>query len=392
MERNDVLDAILALATSCEPEALGELTISLAQEPLYEAALEHFGGWDIALAAAVQQALAKKPQREKPRGSAEALEDEGERSPHVDALRPLICGTREGFLIRVSAEQIAQAAHLGKAQPPETWPDRVGDPLWFSDGLGADAVASVADDGRVFGWDARIVPDASGGIVERRLADRDAVTGWTCIHPRDLYHKEGSFVHVTRNGKVKVSLTTTFKRLVSREGVQAFLLDEGDEPIAAYLCQKGDFALIASSNGYAIQFPVAEIRPMGLKATGVKGMKLDFGVTAVGSLLGSRCEQVAFVTKHGVGKRVPVHEFRPQSRAGAGLVAIRLAARDKLAAIAPCSFNSDLLITTTLGNILRAPAGLFPLMGRPAKGNRVIDLRDGEEVRALTSLLPAAYA
>ena len=389
MEPNDVLDAILVLASNSEPEALGELTASLAQEPLYEAALEHFGGWDIALAAAIQRALVSKPKREETRLNLQTLEDIEERVPHLDAMRPLYCATSEGYLIRVPASRIRVSAEVAMPQGLDEWPDGIGTPLWFADLADANAVASVAVDGRVFGWDARIVPDAEGGIVERRLADRDGVTRWVCAHSRSLFHKEGSFVHVTAGGKLKVSLTTEFKRLVAREGVLAFLLDDDDEPVSALLCRKDDSVLLASSNGYAIHFSVAEVRSMGLKATGVKAMKLGSGVTVVGSLLASRCEQIAFVTKHGYGKRALVREFRPQSRAGSGLVALKLGARDTLAAIAPCSGNSDLLLTTTLGHTLRIPTSLFPLMGRPARGNRVVDLRAGEEVTAMTCLLPA---
>ena len=391
MERNDVLDAILVLASNSEPEALGELTVSLTQEPLYEAALDHFGGWDIALAAAIGRALTTTPRREQTRLNLQTLEDTEEREPHLDAMRALFCGTSRGYLIRVPADHLAMSAEVGVAQTVAEWPEGVGVPLWFADIGDANSVASLSDDGRVFGWDASIVPDAACGIVERRLADRDSVAGWVCAHSRSLFHQEGSFVHLTAAGKLKVSLTTAFKRLVAREGVQAFLLDDDDEPVSAHLCRKDDFVLIASSNGYAINFPIAEVRPMGLKATGVKAMKLGQGATVVGSVLASRCEQIALVTKEGFGKRVPVREFRPQSRAGSGLVALKLAGRDTLVATAPCSANSDLLMATSSGNTLRVPASVFPLMSRPARGNRVIELRDGEEVASVASLLPAEY-
>ena len=59
---------------------------------------------------------------------------------------------------------------------------------------------------------------------------------------------------------------------------------------------------IASSEGKMVNFPVAEVRPMGRTASGVIGIDLDEGVEAVGVTAEYEGELVLVVTDKGFGK------------------------------------------------------------------------------------------
>lgn len=385
MTEHEIIEAIVQLVRGETAEALSEATASLTHAMLYEAACQAFGGWDVALAATLRKTLGTQQKAKRPAISPE----NGVRQAHSDAMRPLICCTSSGHLLRVDAEQIARSAGVGRPQPLHSWPDTVGLPIWFSDLNHCDAIAVASEDGRMFGWSPRLVPGLGPDPPSRRLGEREGVDGWVNAMMRGDFHREGSFVHVTALGKIKVSLTAGFGSRIAADGQLAFLLDDGDRPVNTHLGGKNDTLLIVSSDGFAIQFPLREVRPMGLKATGVKGMKLKNTGRAVGSLIGSAHEQFALITAAGYGKRMATAEFRPQSRAGLGLVAAKLSPGDQVACAVPCRFNADLIVCLSDGSALRIPAGLLPAQGRQARGEPIVEVPDGLHVVSASPALPA---
>lgn len=97
----------------------------------------------------------------------------------------------------------------------------------------------------------------------------------------------------------------------------------------------------------------------------------------------------------GLGKRVPVSLFRvKKNRRGKGLTAIRLSAGDALAAAdvvgaardgKDCT-QEDALISTVNGMLLRVPISQVAKTSRYAKGHRVVKVKEGDEVSAVTAI------
>ena len=91
--------------------------------------------------------------------------------------------------------------------------------------------------------------------------------------------------------------------------------------------------MLASSEGQAIRFTQDDLRPMGLIAAGVAGMKLADGATIAGAAIVSEKDSVAFATTDwGLGK-IAVSEFPLQKRAGQGVMIAKLAAGEKIAGL-----------------------------------------------------------
>lgn len=97
----------------------------------------------------------------------------------------------------------------------------------------------------------------------------------------------------------------------------------------------------------------------------------------------------------GLGKRVPVSTFRvTKSRVGKGNIAIRLTGSDALAAAEVVGAvregkdiaQEDALISTVNGMLLRVPISQVPKSSRYAKGSRVVKVKEGDEVSAVTAI------
>lgn len=97
-----------------------------------------------------------------------------------------------------------------------------------------------------------------------------------------------------------------------------------------------------------------------------------------------------FVTQ-GLGKRVPIDSFKvSKARTGKGLISIRLKEDDSLAAalvVGTAGFGKneeEIVISTVGGMLLRVALNQIAITSRYAQGYRVVKLKDGDEVNAVT--------
>ncbi|MGM0559131.1 MAG: DNA gyrase C-terminal beta-propeller domain-containing protein, partial [Myxococcota bacterium] len=250
-------------------------------------------------------------------------------------------------------------------------------------------VIVFTDRGRYFGVDARMVPKFHRDVPYRDIAkvlDLEAGEKVRNLLTRDDL-RSGRIIHVTRGAKGKATDTDEFGYVLDREGREAFLLNDGDAPVAVMSGHEDAHVFCASANGLGILFESTELRSMGRKAVGVNVMKLaDDQDQVVGAFMPDGVENVAMITRQGLAKRVRFDEFRPQGRAGAGMQLAKLNDGDAVASIAACGPSQDLVVVTDIGNVRRMPAHLFPLMGRPAKGDRLFELAENESIIGVYAL------
>ncbi len=408
MPFDPVLRELLARVPSCSPADLRAEAMAATAPQLFEAAVRAFGSWPEALAhalvAAVQQPAAAAGGAESPGGTAAgpagrapqsaASYSRPLRTPHPEALRPVYGWTAAGYLVRIGGADLPAATGPGALGDARGLLSAAAGGLAGVADLGdGEAILALAADGRVFGFDFRLVPDAADADPARRLGAQSGVQQWTALLERSGLRRAELFVTVTAAGKVKTTPLDAFPQPIAADGVVATLLDEGDAPVGMHAASRLQHLLLVSSDGFGIAFRLLDVRPQGRKATGVRGIELRGTAHVVGSLVMAEVPEVALITAQGFGKRVALDEFRPQARGGQGLVATKLGPGDAIVGIAPCQPAADLLVLTAAGHALRLPAEAFPLMGRAARGNRVIDLlRADDRVTRLSSLLPRAFA
>ncbi|MFN3763040.1 MAG: DNA topoisomerase (ATP-hydrolyzing) subunit A, partial [Anaerolineae bacterium] len=102
---------------------------------------------------------------------------------------------------------------------------------------------------------------------------------------------------------------------------------EGDAVVGAAWTTGTDEVVLVTRAGQAIRFQEEEVRPMGLPAAGVMGVKLADGEDRVVALAVAHPKgELVVVTEDGHGKRTPLAEYPTQGRYGKGVITARFAA------------------------------------------------------------------
>ncbi|HMD41804.1 MAG TPA: DNA gyrase subunit A [Candidatus Acidoferrum sp.] len=230
--------------------------------------------------------------------------------------------------------------------------------------------------------------------------------------------EEGRFVFMaTKSGTVKKSALTEFSNPRSN-GIIAINLDDKDELIGAKLTDGKQMIFLASHEGQAILFRETEVRPMGRNAGGVNGMDLDkddyvvsmdavqpdFEIiakehkTTTTNLEELENEQIKdslttlmlTVAEKGYGKRTPLAEYRITSRGGKGVVNIKTTDRNgSVVATLQVTEESDVMIITEQGKVIRVHASEIREAGRSTQGVRLLRLEDDDSVAAAAILQEA---
>jgi len=222
---------------------------------------------------------------------------------------------------------------------------------------------------------------------------------------------EGKYVFfATRNGTVKKSALTEFSN-PRPSGIIAINLEAKDELIGAKLTDGKQMIFLASHDGQAILFRETEVRPMGRNAGGVNGMDLakddyvvsmdavqpDFEITAkehkqnTQNLEELENEQIKdslttlmlTVAERGYGKRTALAEYRITSRGGKGVVNMKTTDRNgSVVATLQVTEESDVMIITEQGKVIRVHANEIREAGRSTQGVRLLRLEDDDSVAA----------
>ena len=127
----------------------------------------------------------------------------------------------------------------------------------------------------------------------------------------------------TRQGMVKKSLLSELPG-PSANTFTLVRVNDGDRLGWLRITDGKAEALLLSAQGMAIRFSEEEVRPMGLVAAGVMGIKLQSGDEIVGMEILPRPGEVFMLASDGSAKRVEVSQFPRQGRYGQGVQAWKL--------------------------------------------------------------------
>ena len=201
--------------------------------------------------------------------------------------------------------------------------------------------------------------------------------------PADLTEEDGYILSVTRQGMVKRSL------LSDLPGPSAHLftlvkVNSGDELVSLLFTKGEEDILIGTRDGMGIRFSEEEVRPMGLVAAGVNGIKLRKGDEVVGAGIASRKGDVLLISNLGSGKRIAPDEFPVQGRYGLGVIAWKLPEDEKVAGVMIGLKTHNGVVhfkdaASRLVHVSDAPSGK-----RTQKGGSVIDVKKGDQIVEMT--------
>jgi DNA gyrase subunit A len=151
--------------------------------------------------------------------------------------------------------------------------------------------------------------------------------------------------------------------------------------------------ILISSQAQGIRFKEDDVRPTGLPAGGMKGIKLAGQRSCVvGANVAVEGQYVFTVTDDGWAKISAVEEFPTQGRAGGGVIAMRLPKTSRALAASTIGRKDDTIIVLTNKNkakYMRIQLAPEIKRGR-AGGEEIISMeRVNEAVTAIANYLPA---
>ena len=194
-------------------------------------------------------------------------------------------------------------------------------------------------------------------------------------------------VMVTKLGIIKKCELTEFDNPLSR-GINAMGLEEGDELLAARLSNGKQFVFLATHEGMATRFKEEQVRAMGRTAYGVIAMDLEDGDYLVGAQVVDQTGLMLSISENGYGKRTPIEDYRLTRRGAKGVINMKTTTKiGKVVGILSVKEESELMIITRQGQILRIDSGTIRQTGRSSQGVKLVTLEPGDQVAA-ASLIP----
>jgi DNA gyrase subunit A len=273
--------------------------------------------------------------------------------------------------------------------------------------------------GRVYWLKVYEIPEAaaaSRGKALTSLVKFQEDEHLTALVPAHNLEEPGKHVFfATRQGTVKKTDLAEFSN-PRPSGIIAISLGDKDELIGAKLTDGKQMIFLASHAGQAILFRETEVRAMGRQAGGVNGMDLakddyvvsmeavqpDFEILRKESkkttenldelegeeIKDSLTSLMLTVSEKGYGKRTPLAEYRITSRGGKGVINLKTTDRNgPVVAALQVAEESDVMIITEFGKIIRVHASEIREAGRSTQGVRLLRLEEGDRIAAAAGIL-----
>jgi DNA gyrase subunit A len=251
--------------------------------------------------------------------------------------------------------------------------------------------------GRVFSAKVHAIPDASRqakGMPIINLpgvqVDSGEVPVATIVLPN---FEPGHFlVMATRKGIIKKTPLEQFER-VRATGIRAITINADDELAWVGVSSGADDIILATAQGMLARFEENEVRPMGRDAAGVIGIRLlkREGDSVVAMSVVEPDADLLVLTETGYGKRVAIGDFRRKHRGGQGVRLIALEGRKTglVAAVQQVTEeDEELVLISEGGQVIRTETNTINRYSSGARGVIVMRLAEGDRVAAIAAFRP----
>ena len=275
--------------------------------------------------------------------------------------------------------------------------------------------------GRVYWLKVYEIPDVGaagkGKHIGNLVALQTGETVRTMLAVRNL-EEEGKFIFfATRNGTVKKTDLKDFCHVMAR-GIIAINIEQGDELISVRLTDGTQIVFLASHDGQAIRFDENDVRSMGRNAYrrprhASRRQRLHRWHghhrqtrrrTARQSQNQSRRRSGAEPGRgrsgeeriaHSLGYRKRIRQAHRRrriplaSRGGSGVINVKTTERNgKVVGIAQVTEDSEVMLISQYGKIIRMDSSTIRESGRSAQGVRLLHLEPGDRVAAAVVIAP----
>jgi DNA gyrase subunit A len=202
----------------------------------------------------------------------------------------------------------------------------------------------------------------------------------TAILPVAQFDENHFIFMATQKGTVKKVALSEFSNPRSN-GKIALGLNDGDRLIGVALTDGKQDIMLVSDVGKAIRFAEDHVRAMGRTATGIRGIRLKDDQKLIALIIPKKDGTILTVTENGYGQRTEVNDYRECGRGGQGVIAIQTTDRNgKVVGSIPVQPDSEILLVTNGGTLVRIPVAEINVIGRNTQGVRLINVQEGEQV------------
>ncbi|HEX7541200.1 MAG TPA: DNA gyrase subunit A [Anaerolineales bacterium] len=215
-------------------------------------------------------------------------------------------------------------------------------------------------------------------------ADEMPVAAFALPARKSELPEETTLLTVTRGGMVKKSLASELPG-PSAQSFRLVNVNDGDSLGWVGLTDGKKEVMLATALGMAIRFSEEDVRPMGLAAAGVNGVKLGVGDEVIGLQVLPQTGDIFLIASDGKGKRVEVKDFPAQGRYGKGVIAWELPRGVKLAGLGMGKPNAIVTLHLLKAAPKMARLDEAPLRKRSAvRGEVVVEVKAGDALLGLT--------
>ncbi len=210
----------------------------------------------------------------------------------------------------------------------------------------------------------------------------------TATLPVRVFSENHYVVMATQKGYIKKTDLSAFSH-PRQGGIIALTLEEGDRLLGVDITDGTRDILLGTRLGIVIRFREEDVRPVGRTARGVRGIALSKENAVIGmvTITSESQSSILTVTERGYGKRTQVEEYRTQSRAGKGVISVKVTEKNGPAISFHQVWDADeVMLMSAEGMILRARMGDMREIGRNAQGVRLMHLPEDDRLVGVAKL------
>jgi DNA gyrase subunit A len=231
-------------------------------------------------------------------------------------------------------------------------------------------------------------PNVAEGVPLHKvspLSEDDPLGAIFCLPSKRQVENDQFIMTITRGGMVK---KTSIQELPGPSATTFALckVNDGDSLGWTLITDGSQEVIFATTKGMCIRFKEEEVRPMGLVAAGVNGMKLAVGDELVGADVVKPTSPVVLLCTDGKGKRVAIQDFPVQGRYGQGVIGWKTKPGVHISGMWVQRGNEPFIIHFLKSASRMKKPEEFVLGTRAIQGKEVIDVKPGDQAIGMTGI------
>ncbi len=287
--------------------------------------------------------------------------------------------THRGYIKRVPVKQYEKQKRGGKGKIAVTTHDDDFIEQFFISHT-HDTLMFVTDMGQLYWLKVYRIPEGSRvakGRAVLNLINLKADEKIMSIIPTTDFNEDKGLVFFTTKGIVKRTNLKEYSN-IRTNGVRAINLDEDDSIVTAKIVLPDTkWLFLTTKKGQCIRFKVEDAREIGRVSRGVTAIKfkIEDDYVCGATTIADEESELLMLSEKGIGKRTTASEYREQSRAGKGVISMKLSAKTgDVVGVVLVESDKDMMCLTSIGKMIRVDMETIRKAGRNTSGVKIVNV------------------